>query len=304
MNLTAQVTESYSIAYPNPIKLEAGDLVQIEKWEPKDSEWAGWAFCVDRRGIKGWVSEKYLHVEGNSAKALRSYDATELSVQAGERVKIHFEEFGWAWVENAKGAQGWIPLRNIGHKSIESSRLILRRWQSSDSTTFHQINSDPEVMRFLPKIMTRDESDSMIARIEDHFEKHGFGWWALERKDNGKLIGFTGLVVPTFDASFMPCVEIGWRLSRENWKCGYATEAAEIALQFGFTKANLDEIVSFTVPANRPSTAVMERLNMKRNPQEDFDHPKLEEGHPLRRHVLYRLSRQAWQDLMQKASRT
>lgn len=186
--------------------------------------------------------------------------------------------------------------------TLETPRLILRRWRTSDSTSFHQINSDPEVMRFLPKLLTRDESDSMIARIEDHFEKHGFGWWALERRDNGKLIGFTGLVVPNFEAPFVPCVEIGWRLAKESWGHGYATEAAKKALWFGFAKADLKEIVSFTVPANTPSIAVMERLQMKRNPDEDFDHPRLERGHPLRRHVLYRLSRKEWQYSGEKTS--
>ena len=113
MSFTAQVTESYTVAYPNPNRLKEGDSVQIEKWEPKDSEWAGWAFCVDQRGVKGWVSEKYLRVNGNSAVAVRDYNATELAVQKGEVLKVQYEEFGWAWVENAKGAQGWVPLKNI-----------------------------------------------------------------------------------------------------------------------------------------------------------------------------------------------
>lgn len=113
MSSNAQVIESYTIAYPNPIKLKEGDAVQIEKWEPKDSEWAGWAFCVDQRGVKGWVSEKYLRVNGNSATVVRSYDATELAVQSGETVKVHHQEFGWAWAENTRGAQGWVPLKCI-----------------------------------------------------------------------------------------------------------------------------------------------------------------------------------------------
>jgi len=111
MRLSAQVTESYAIAYPNPIKLKEGELVKIEKWEPKDSDWAGWAFCVDQRGVKGWVSEKYLRVDGNSAVAICNYAATELSVQSGETVEVHHQEFGWAWVENANGGQGWVPLK-------------------------------------------------------------------------------------------------------------------------------------------------------------------------------------------------
>lgn len=111
MTTTARVIESYTIAYPNPIKLKEGETVLIEKWEPKDSQWAGWAFCIDQRGIKGWVSETYLYVKGNSAVAARDYDATELTVQCNEMVKVHHQEFGWAWVENSEGAQGWVPLK-------------------------------------------------------------------------------------------------------------------------------------------------------------------------------------------------
>jgi ribosomal-protein-alanine N-acetyltransferase len=107
-----KVAESYDVIYTNPIKLKTGERVSIEKWET-NPEWAGWAFCVDQRGIKGWVSEKYLRVEGNSALVLREYDATELAVEAGESVRLQYEEFGWAWVENKKGNQGWVPLKNL-----------------------------------------------------------------------------------------------------------------------------------------------------------------------------------------------
>lgn len=175
---------------------------------------------------------------------------------------------------------------------IETSRLILRRWKPSDSQPFHAMNSDPSVMEFLPKLMSREESDAMIARIEEHFEKHKFSWWALEVKKTGEFIGFTGLVIPKFETHFTPCVEIGWRLAKAHWKQGFATEAAHAALQFGFSVIGLDEIVSLTVPANKPSRAVMERLGMQRNPNDDFDHPKLPEGDPLRRHVLYRLKKE------------
>jgi RimJ/RimL family protein N-acetyltransferase len=172
---------------------------------------------------------------------------------------------------------------------IESERLFLRRWKPSDHEPFYQMNSDSDVMRFLPKLLSREESDATIARIEEHFEESGFGWWALEKKETGEFIGFTGLYIPKFEAHFTPCVEVGWRLAKAHWKNGYATEAAKAALDFGFSKIGLQELVSITVPANRPSIAVMERLGMNRKPSEDFDHPRLPEGHELRRHVLYRL---------------
>jgi RimJ/RimL family protein N-acetyltransferase len=172
---------------------------------------------------------------------------------------------------------------------LETERLILRRWKSADSEPFSRLNSNPEVMEYLLKPLSREESDAMIARGDAHIAEHGYGPWALEVKSTGELIGYTGLVRQTFEAPFTPCMEISWRLAKNSWGNGYATEAARAALAFGFEKAGLKEIVSFTVPTNRRSIAVMERLGMKRDPKEDFDHPKVPEGHPLRRHVLYRI---------------
>ncbi|MFO1159535.1 MAG: GNAT family N-acetyltransferase [Reyranellaceae bacterium] len=125
----------------------------------------------------------------------------------------------------------------------------------------------------------------MVDRIEAHFDKHGFGLWAVELRDGAPFIGFTGLSVPGFDAPFMPCVEIGWRLAAAHWGRGYATEAARLALDYGFGSAGLAEIVSSTAATNLRSRAVMERLGMRRDPSDDFDHPSLPEGHALR-HVL------------------
>jgi RimJ/RimL family protein N-acetyltransferase len=146
-------------------------------------------------------------------------------------------------------------------------------------------------MEFFPNTLNRTESDAMVARIQDHFARHGFGLWAVEFPGVADFIGFVGLSVPQFEAPFTPCVEAGWRLAFEHWGKGYASEAARAVLEFGFEHLSLNEIVSFTVPANRRSRAVMERIGMARNPLEDFDHPSLPEGHPLRRHVLYRAVR-------------
>jgi RimJ/RimL family protein N-acetyltransferase len=177
---------------------------------------------------------------------------------------------------------------------LETERLILRRWKSTDAEPYSKLNSDPIVMEFLLKHLSREESDAQIARIEAHFSEHGFGLWAVEIKATGEFIGFAGLNQPAFDAHFTPCVEVGWRLARAHWSHGFATEAARTALAFGFEIASLEEIVSFTVPANKRSIAVMERLGMKRDPEEDFEHPKIPEGHMLRPHVLYRMKREAY----------
>ena len=143
-------------------------------------------------------------------------------------------------------------------------------------------------MEHFPAVLTREQSDDLIEKIEAGFEVHGYGLWALELLASGELIGFTGLAVPEFEAHFTPAVEIGWRLARPAWGNGYATEAAEAALEFGFGEAGLAEVVSFTSAGNARSRAVMERIGMTRDPAEDFDHPGLPAGHPLRHHVLYR----------------
>ncbi len=174
--------------------------------------------------------------------------------------------------------------------SLDTERLELRRWRESDREPFAAMNSDPAVMEHFPELLSRRQSDGLVERIEAGFGANGFGLWALEVRGTGEFIGFTGLAVPGFEADFTPAVEIGWRLARSAWGNGYATEAAREVLRFGFEEARLDEIVSFTVPANRRSRAVMERIGMRRDPRDDFDHPGLSPGHPLRPHVLYRIA--------------
>lgn len=139
--------------------------------------------------------------------------------------------------------------------------------------------------------MSRTESDSFADRIDAHFNTHGFGLWAVEVPGDADFIGFVGLSVPSFDAPFMPAVEVGWRLDKTYWGKGYATEAAQAAVADGFERVGLTEIVSFTVPANIRSIRVMERIGMTHDPTDDFEHPGLPEHHRLRHHVLYRLRR-------------
>jgi RimJ/RimL family protein N-acetyltransferase len=172
-----------------------------------------------------------------------------------------------------------------------TDRLILRRWLPEDVEPFAQLNADPEVMRFLPQRLTRCEVEALITRIESHFDRHGFGLWAAQLRSTEDFIGFIGLNIPTFNAPFMPTVEIGWRLAQHFWGQGFATEGAIAALQFGFKDLELPEIVAFTTKTNRRSIAVMERLAMQHHPDNDFDHPGLPASHPLQRHVLYRLNR-------------
>lgn len=174
---------------------------------------------------------------------------------------------------------------------LRTERLCLRRWSESDRPLFAEINADPRVMEFLPRLLSRSESDQMAERIDVHFERHGFGLWAVEIAGIASFAGFIGLNVPRFESHFTPCVEIGWRLSADHWNRGYATEGAKAALDFAFRNLELDEIVSFTVPHNVRSRRVMEKLGMTHSVAEDFEHPLLPKAHPLRKHVLYRLTR-------------
>lgn len=172
---------------------------------------------------------------------------------------------------------------------LTTPRLRLRPWRPEDLPQFAAMNADPRVMEYFPRVLTSEESERQAAAIAEHVEKHGFGFWAVEVIGVADFAGFVGISTPTFEAHFTPCVEIGWRLAFEHWGHGYATEAARAALDCGFRRFGLEEIVAFTVPANRRSIRVMERLGMTRSPAEDFDHPRLPAGHPLRPHILYRL---------------
>lgn len=173
---------------------------------------------------------------------------------------------------------------------LHTERLLLRRWRASDHEPFAALNADPRVMEYFPSVLSRADSDAMVERIAESFARHGFGFWAVEVPGVTPFAGFVGISVPRFTAHFTPCVEIGWRLAPAYWSRGYASEGARAALRFGFDVAGLAEIVAFTVPANLRSRRVMEQIGMTRDPADDFDHPAVAEGHPLRRHVLYRIA--------------
>lgn len=180
---------------------------------------------------------------------------------------------------------------------LRSPRLILRPWRDSDLPAIARLNADPRVMEFLPSCLDRAASDAMVARMQAAIETQGFGFWAVEAPGAADFIGFVGLNRPSFAAAFMPCVEIGWRLAHDFWGRGYATEAARAALRYGFGDLGLAEIVSFTAVINLRSQRVMQRLGMQHYRAEDFDHPALPEGHRLRRHVLYRMTRTRWSQM-------
>lgn len=176
---------------------------------------------------------------------------------------------------------------------LESPRLLLRPWQESDLPAFAALNADPEVMRYFPAPLSRPESDSLAARIQERMHKQGWGLWAVSVKGGASFIGFVGLNVPAAALPCSPCVEIGWRLAAAHQRRGYASEAATTVLQQAFTHLHLPEIVSFTAACNLPSRRVMEKIGMQRSPEE-FDHPALPVDSPLRRHVLYKIQREAF----------
>ena len=187
---------------------------------------------------------------------------------------------------------------------LTTARLRLRAWAERDLAPFAALNADPRVMEFFPAPLSAAESDALVGHVREHFARHGYGFWAVQAPGVADFIGFVGLAVPTFQARFTPCVEIAWRLAYDYWGRGYSSEAAVAVVDFAFASLGLDEIVSFTVPDNLRSRRVMGRLGMRRSPEDDFEHPALPEGHPLRAHVLYRLSRGEWQARAAKPARS
>lgn len=173
--------------------------------------------------------------------------------------------------------------------TLTTERLVLRRWLERDRASFAQINADPEVMRFRYAPLSRKESDELIAQIEASFDEKGFGLWAVERKRDRRLLGFTGLGTSDFAAPFCPAVDIGWQLARAAWGHGFATEGANAVLTFAFDELGLEEVVAHTTRLNKRSRAVMHRIGMTHDPADDFDGPWYRPGHPRRRFVLYRI---------------
>lgn len=178
--------------------------------------------------------------------------------------------------------------------ALETPRLRLRPWQDSDLAPFAALNADPVVMAYFPAVLDREASDALAAQCRQRIDTQGWGFWATESKASGDFIGFVGLNRPSAALPFSPCVEIGWRLARPFWQQGYATEAARAALAYAFNDLALDEVLAFTSLGNQRSRAVMTRLGMRQT-AENFLHPALAAGHPLREHCLYRLARSDWQ---------
>jgi RimJ/RimL family protein N-acetyltransferase len=180
--------------------------------------------------------------------------------------------------------------------SLATERLILRQWRDTDRPAFAALNADPVVMEFFPATRTRAESDMVFDKLRDHIDRYGFGFWALELRETGENIGFTGLQHVDFEARFCPAVEIGWRLAMQHWGKGYATEAALASLDFAFGALELGEVVSFAVDRNIRSRSVMERIGMVHDPEFDFTHPSVDPESPIAQHAFYRIGRQGWRN--------
>ena len=172
---------------------------------------------------------------------------------------------------------------------------MLRQWRIEDRLDFAKINADPVVMAYYPDILTAEQSNAMVDKLESLILQRGWGFWAVELISDKSLVGFVGLHEPTYDLPVTPCVEIGWRLAKEHWGKGYATEAAKVSLDVAFNTLGLSEVYSFASVSNARSRAVMERLNMI-NTEQNFEHPIIPSYNPLREHVLYKINKQRWME--------
>jgi len=178
---------------------------------------------------------------------------------------------------------------------ITTARLLLREWRNSDRAPYAALNGDPDVMQHFPSRLTPEQSDEMVDRIMAGWRTHGFGLWAVERLDTTEFIGFVGLLSPIWEASFTPCVEIGWRLAKQHWGHGFAPEAATAVLDWAFANVDLpgDRVLSFTTVGNVNSQRVMSKIGLVRDMDGDFDHPLLPDWKD-RRHVLYGIDREQY----------
>jgi len=183
-------------------------------------------------------------------------------------------------------------------KILETDRLILRTFEERDIDAMVLIDQDPKVREFLGGTADREKTAVGIRKIIQHQKDHGFSLYAVELKTTAEMIGWCGLMIPAFEAHFTPAVEIGWRLASTHWNQGYATEAAKAVLQYAFLNLKLKEVVSFTVIDNIRSRRVMEKIGLQHKLADDFDHPNLDKSNPLCRHVLYRISKDEYDELI------
>lgn len=173
--------------------------------------------------------------------------------------------------------------------TIKTKRLVLRQWTDDDLPQFAVMNADPEVMEYFPAPLSTEKSNQLAERIRIELQEKEYGFWAVEVQGGAPFIGFIGLHRTNFDAPFCPCVEIGWRLAKEHWGNGYASEGAKASLEYAFNNLQLPEVLSFTAETNKRSQKVMEKIGMKQDPSGSFDHPMVPDAHPIKPHVLYRL---------------
>ena len=178
--------------------------------------------------------------------------------------------------------------------SLFTNRLKLAVFSQSHVSELVRLNADPEVMRYFPATLTPEESVALLQRIIEHQRINGYSLFALHLNESDAFVGWCGLMKVPFSAHFTPAVEVGWRLNKIFWGKGLAPEAAKSVLRFGFLELGLSEIVSFTAELNQPSIRVMQKIWMKCNPEDTFDHPKLPVNHPLQRHILYRSQKTDW----------
>ena len=176
---------------------------------------------------------------------------------------------------------------------LRTRRLLLRPWRQSDLAAFAEHNANPKVMRYFPSVKSYEETIRSVELYQQSFSQHGFCFFAVDIAETSEFIGVIGLGIPTWETSFTPCIEVGWRLTPSAWGQGYATEGGRACVQFAFDRG-YQEVLAFTLPENAPSRAVMTRLGMHHDPDSDFDHPLLPGDHPMRRHVVYRVAPKAF----------
>ena len=169
---------------------------------------------------------------------------------------------------------------------LETERLVLRDWRVQDFGALHALCTDPQVMATIGPLHDEEKTQSFLSRLMERAARDGHTFWAMERKDDGRVIGFCGVSrgpLPPIEGE----LEIGWRMAADCWGRSYAREAAQATLAWIAGNRPGEPVCAITSVGNVRSRGLMERLGMRHDESMDFDHPNVADDSPLKRHVTY-----------------
>ena len=265
-----QVVIAYQSPYPQALVFPIGSHVKIVKEYQDDPQWPNWFWCVGQDETSAWVPGQFLKIDGKKGILIRNYNAVELSVRVGERLKIYEVINGFGWAENRSGDFGWVPMRHLSpgqqtmctEYQIKTDRIIFRQLTSLDTSDLLDFFSDDESMRYMPFKRDMDGVHEWLSLVKESFRLHGYGPWALVQKLSGQFLGYCGLYLQK-DVNGRDEVELLYGILRQHWSKGYASEAAIAVANFAMSQLQIDRLVSLIEPENTHSIRIAEKVGMK-----------------------------------------